>query len=274
MDQRWTILSRSVADETLVPRTRPRLEGDMTRHHDDRRLMADERGATGASPETRRLIHELRQPLAALQMWVDLMAESMHGQLGETQARYLAKVRAQVARLGEVLAASAANLATASTSDVATSDGKTPAAPVVAGEGGEPAVRAGALAGLSLLIVEDDETTAEALQLALESEGACVVVAGTIADGLALFRAASPDAVLSDLRVSDGNGLELAAEVRRIDREIGRSTVVIAVTGYDSRETRAAAREAGCDETIVKPFAVDALVATVVRLVAARRAPG
>lgn len=229
---------------------------------------------SGASAETRRVIHELRQPLAALQMWVDLLAESLQGHLGDQQERYLAKVRAEVVRIGGVLTASVANPATASASGGrpaprddaagAADDGDASYGP------GFDGADDGVLGGLSLLIVEDDEMTAEALQLALEAEGARVAVASTIAHGLALFRDVSPDAVLSDLRVSDGDGLSLVTDIRRIDRETGRTTVAVAVTGYDSRETRAAAREAGFDETVTKPFAIDDLVATVVRLVAAR----
>jgi CheY-like chemotaxis protein len=239
-------------------------------------------GATsGASPETRRVIHELRQPLAALQMWVDLLAESLQGQLDDQQERYLAKVRAEVLRIGGVLAASASNPAGVSASGAAMAPGEQeaaspgtepPAQPNAASERSavQPDAVAGALEGLSLLVVEDDEMTAEALQLALESEGACVAVASTIADGLVRFREAAPDAVLSDLRVSDGDGFTLVTEIRKIDREAGRTTVAVAVTGYDSRETRAAARAAGFDETVTKPFAIDQLVATVARLVTTR----
>lgn len=235
--------------------------------------MAEGDGRTGASPETRRVIHELRQPLAALQMWVELLAESLQGQLGEQQERYLAKVRAEVARIGGVLAASAANPATVTAASTAAAPARQGEGPEAASPASSPAderAEQGALAGLSLLIVEDDEMTAEALQLALEGEGACVAVAATIADGLARFREVSPDAVLSDLRVSDGDGLSLVTDIRRLDRESGRTTVAVAVTGYDSRETRAAAREAGFDETVTKPFAIDDLVSIVVRLVAAR----
>lgn len=242
--------------------------------------MEESGGRGGASPETRRVIHELRQPLAALQMWVDLLAESLQGQLGEQQQRYLAKVRAEVTRIGAVLAASATNAATVSAAvadSMATPtapDGGTVAAREASHAAGGRVARekAGPLAGLSLLVVEDDEMTAEALQLALEAEGAFVAVAGTIADGLDHFVTASPspDAVLSDLRVSDGDGFSLVTDIRRIDRETGRSTVAVAVTGYDSRETHAAARAAGFDETVTKPFAIDDLIATVVRLVAAR----
>ena len=235
--------------------------------------MGESEGRSGASAETRRVIHELRQPLAALQMWVDLLAESLQGQLGEQQERYLAKVRAEVVRIGGVLAAAAVNPATVSASDSGAvtrdDDGADPQGDADRSAALD-AIEGGALDGLSLLIVEDDDMTAEALQLALEAEGASVALAATIADGLALFREGSPDAVLSDLRVSDGDGLTLVTDIRRIDRETGRTTVAVAVTGYDSRETRAAAREAGFDETVTKPFAIDDLVATVVRLVAAR----
>jgi DNA-binding response OmpR family regulator len=122
-----------------------------------------------------------------------------------------------------------------------------------------------------LLVVEDDEMTAEALQLALEAEGARVAVASTVPDGLASFRDVLPAAVLSDLRVSDGDGLALVREIRRLEQGSGRSAVALAVTGFDSRETRVAARDAGFDELVTKPFGIDALVATVAHLVAARR---
>lgn len=230
--------------------------------------MAEGGAGPGASPETRRVIHELRQPLAALQMWVDLLGESLQGQLGEAQERYLAKVRAEVGRIGRVLAASAAGAPPASDENDA---GDAVRAASDDGRGGTGAVQgAGALIGLALLVVEDDEMTAEALQLALEAEGARVVVASTVADGLASFRDDLPDAVLSDLRVADGDGLSLVREIRRLEQGSGRSAVAIAVTGFDSRETRAAARDAGFDETVTKPFGIDALVATVARLVAAR----
>lgn len=240
--------------------------------------MSDGEEATpGASAETRRVIHELRQPLAALQMWVDLLAESLAGQVDAQQERYLTKVRSEVLRIGSVLAASAVDPARASATDAARSasvsgmpadrlDGSGLRAAVAAVADDPPR----ALSGLSLLVVEDDEMTAEALQLALESEGARVAVAGTIADGLALFLEVEPDAVLSDLRVGDGDGLTLVGEIRRSDGGTGRRTVAVAITGDDSRETRAATRAAGFDETVTKPFAIDQLVVTVARLVAAR----
>jgi len=205
-----------------------------------------------------KLIHDLRQPLAAMQMWVDLLAEALRDQVGEKEARYLVKIRAEVTRMGAMLASSA-NSAVA----------ESPAIPEP--QPGQIAAEEGAgLAGVSLLVVEDDEMTAEALQLALEGEGATVAVAGTIADGLALFEELSPDAVLSDLRVSDGDGLELVTQIRRLDRASGRKTAALAVTGLDSEETRSACRAAGFDALLAKPFTIVDLIDTVTRLVAAR----
>jgi CheY-like chemotaxis protein len=235
---------------------------------------------SGASPETRRVIHELRQPLAAVQVWLELLAESLQGQLSEQQERYLSKVRAEVLRIGTVLAASAASPAADPGGGGAPATAPPPLAAARDERTSDPLPErsvdparesaSGALAGLSLLVVEDDEMTAEALQLALEGEGALVAVAATIADGLTRFRETSPDAVLSDLRVSDGDGFTLVSDIRESERASGRRTIAVAVTGYDSRETRAAARAAGFDETVTKPFAIDHLVATVARLVAAR----
>src|SRR5690606_32068234 len=127
------------------------------RLHHEQRLMAEGGAGPGASPETRRVIHELRQPLAALQMWVDLLGESLQGQLGEAQERYLAKVRAEVGRIGRVLAASAAGAPPASDENDA---GDAVRAASDDGRGGTGAVQgAGALIGLALLVVEDDEMT-------------------------------------------------------------------------------------------------------------------
>jgi two-component system, OmpR family, response regulator len=243
--------------------------------------MAEHDESSGASAETRKVIHDLRQPLAALQMWVELLGESLQGHLGDQQQRYLAKVRGEVARLGTLLERSAQG---APAERSAASRAAEPSAMrSVAPSTSQPSAAAGApqaaassaadserLAGLTLLVVEDDEMTAEALQVALESEGARVMLASTIADGLARFEATPPDAVLSDLRVSDGDGFTLVAEIRRRDRERGRRTAALAVTGFDSPETRAAARDAGFDQTITKPFQLDGLIDAVVRLVAAR----
>jgi CheY-like chemotaxis protein len=209
-----------------------------------------------AQAATRRVVHDLRQPLAAMQMWLDLLTERLRGKLGEQEERYLAKVRAEMLRMAALLASSGNAPASAPGADAPAPE----AAPSVA-----------ILAGVSLLVVEDDAMTAEALQLALEGEGASVVVADTVAAALASFASSPPRAVLSDLKLSDGDGFALIGEIRRLDAEAGRKTAAIAVTGFDSAETRTASRAAGFDDVVVKPFTLDDLVDRVARLLTPSR---
>jgi len=213
----------------------------------------DAAGDEAARRGVRAVVHDLRQPLSALQVWVDLLADALPD-AGDKEQRYLAKIRAELTRMADLLArASAAAKATS--------------APVPPAPEAAPAIPAGApLAGACLLVVEDDEVTAEALQLALEGEGANVLLAATVDDALALHDASLPDVVLSDLRIGDGDGCALLIELRRAEAATGRRTAAIAVTGYDHPETRAAARAAGFDEVVVKPFSLPRLVDAVRRL--------
>lgn len=216
--------------------------------------MSGPNDTSAAQAEIRRLVHDLRQPLAAMQMWLDLLGEAQTGHASEKEERYLGKIRSEVRRMTAMLAAAG------------------PPAPAPSGpaaghaEGAATAEEGRALAGLSILVVEDDETTAEAIQLALEGEGATVAVAGTLTAGLELLRQRRPDAVLSDLRVADGDGFAIAAAVRQLDTETGCRTVAIAVTGLDSPETRAATRAAGFDATVTKPFAIGKLIESIAHL--------
>jgi CheY-like chemotaxis protein len=220
--------------------------------------MDDSGETTGAHAETRRIIHELRQPLAAMQMWLDLLVEKLRGHVGEREERYIGKLRAEMARMTALLASSSAATSAAP---------RTPARAT----GASPHEDGPSLAGISLLLVEDDAMTAEALQLALEGEGATVLVADSIAAALATLVATRPDGVLSDLQLSDGDGFALVAEIRKRDAAAGRTTPALAVTGFDSAETRNASRAAGFDDLVVKPFAIAELIDRIVRLVAAAR---
>ncbi|HEY8517645.1 MAG TPA: response regulator [Candidatus Binatia bacterium] len=226
----------------------------------------------GTGGGTRSVIHDLRQPLAALQVWLDLLDGALKGRLDEKEQRYLAKIREEASRLGALLSSASSAGGTSSAAatpaePAATTRASTPGDPKPgAAPENPPGLR---LAGAPLLLVEDDDVTAEALQLALEAEGASVAIAGSIADALALLDAAPPVAVLSDLRLPDGDGYDLVREIRKRDQAAGRHTAVVAVTGFDSSETRAATRSAGFDELIGKPFSITHLLATLDRLIAA-----
>jgi len=223
---------------------------------------------SAASAEMRRVIHDLRQPLAAMQMWLDLLGEAQAGSASEKEERYLGKIRAEVKRMTALLAnASNGGAAPAGAPDSPSAAEAPPAAAPLETAGGP-------LAGLSVLVVEDDELSAEALQLTLEGEGASVALATSFAEGIVRLQQESFDVVLSDLRGADGDGFGVVAELRRRDQSTGRRTVAIALSGLDSPETRAATRDAGFDATFSKPFSIDALTQSISRLVASRTSGG
>jgi two-component system OmpR family response regulator len=107
-----------------------------------------------------------------------------------------------------------------------------------------------------VLIVEDNALVTSATRILLEDAGFRVSTAARVADALAVFRSDRPDAVLLDLRLPDGDGLQLLA---RLSEDGERLPVVAAITGRDEPEIRARCLRAGCVDVLVKPVDVRAL---------------
>jgi len=84
-----------------------------------------------------------------------------------------------------------------------------------------------------------------------------VIEAACGVEGLEKFRAESCDCVLLDLTLPDVDGIEVCREIR----ERSRVPIVI-VSLRDSKEDERAAREAGADDYVRKPFGVEALLAS------------
>ena len=93
------------------------------------------------------------------------------------------------------------------------------------------------MASARILVVEDEKLIRWAVRNALESEGFEVVQADTVAGGKRLLAQADPDAVLCDVRLPDGSGLEClqlaAAEFPDVP--------ILVVTAYGSVEDAVAA---------------------------------
>ncbi len=131
-----------------------------------------------------------------------------------------------------------------------------------------PSPRAGAprLAGLRVLIVDDNANNRQIASELLADEGAQVDVAADGAQGVAAVAAARPDydAVLMDVQMPVMDGY---AATQAIRRELGRTALpIVAMTANALPADREACLAAGMNDHVGKPFDLDALVATLRRV--------
>ncbi len=114
-------------------------------------------------------------------------------------------------------------------------------------------------AGARILLVEDDAANRALVRAIVsrgaepELQGACLVEAGDLAQARAVLADGPVDVLLLDMGLPDGNGMELAAELR--DSRYGRPPAVIAVTGNSAAQQADAAIAAGCQAVLAKPYA-------------------
>jgi len=120
---------------------------------------------------------------------------------------------------------------------------------------------------MHLLIVEDDRTIAENLYEYLESRGHQCDYASTLATASRLLADQAFDAVVLDRNLTDGDGLTLA---RRLRAE-GNSLPLLILTARDTLEDKLVGFDAGADDYLVKPFALQEVE---VRLLALARRSG
>ena len=108
-----------------------------------------------------------------------------------------------------------------------------------------------------LLVVDDDRAVRESLRRALTLEGYEVDLAEDGADGLARVAGASPDAIVLDVAMPVVDGIEMC---RRL-RNDGNGLAVLMLTARESVTDRVAGLDAGADDYLVKPFALEELLA-------------
>ncbi len=113
-----------------------------------------------------------------------------------------------------------------------------------------------------VLVVEDEVDLAVTCQRLLRRLGYSVVLAGSCEEGLSIMRAEPISLVITDLRLPDGDGIDLVSAARH-----GASPApVIVVTGFPSRESREAAIAAGASFYLPKPFSTRELTSRVQEL--------
>jgi DNA-binding response OmpR family regulator len=118
-----------------------------------------------------------------------------------------------------------------------------------------------------LLLIEDNPRLCQAVAESLRAQGFAVDTAGSVAEGLGLWRAADYDAAVLDLMLPDGTGFNALGQMR--DR--GNMTPVLILTALGAIEDRVRGLDCGADDYLVKPFAMQELIA---RLRALLRRPG
>jgi two-component system, OmpR family, response regulator MprA len=127
------------------------------------------------------------------------------------------------------------------------------------------------MAPLRILVVDDEPAVRESLRRALQLEGYGVELAGDGSE--ALYRLESrelePDGIVLDVLMPEVDGLEVARRLRRT----GSRVPILMLTARDEIADRVAGLDAGADDYLVKPFALEELFARL-RAILRRSADG
>jgi len=120
---------------------------------------------------------------------------------------------------------------------------------------------------MRILLVEDNDRLAEFISTGLKNAGFVPDVFGTVADAVAAFDSAAYQAAILDLGLPDGDGLDII----RSQRAKAAPCPMMVLTARDGVSDRVSGLNAGADDYLLKPFAMEELIA---RLRAILRRPG
>ncbi len=120
----------------------------------------------------------------------------------------------------------------------------------------------------TILVIDDDDAIRRTLELHLKDEGFEVLSGADIASGRELWLARSPDVVILDLKLPDGDGISLLEE----QMQAASDAIVIMVTGYQDMEYAIRAMKSGAFNYIHKPLNIDELDVVINKAVSQIRA--
>jgi DNA-binding response OmpR family regulator len=109
-----------------------------------------------------------------------------------------------------------------------------------------------------ILVVEDEPAISEPLAESLDREGFEPEVAGTLETAREALERQTPDLILLDVMLPDGDGRDLAREIRR-----GSDVPIIMLTARGEEIDRVVGLELGADDYVVKPFSMRELTARI-----------
>lgn len=111
---------------------------------------------------------------------------------------------------------------------------------------------------IKILIVEDEEKIARFIELELIHEGYKVIKANNGRTGLEIAERGEADLVILDVMLPEINGLEVLRRIRRVSE-----VPIIMLTARDAVMDKVSGLDAGADDYITKPFAIEELLARI-----------
>ncbi len=119
----------------------------------------------------------------------------------------------------------------------------------------------------TVLVIDHEEMARISCDRVLSRAGMQVMIAGSGREGLEIIRREAPDLVLVDLKMPEGEGVEVARRIAELDPHI----VTIIITGYATIESAVAVMKEGAYDYLAKPFTPDELLIVVRRGLEKRR---
>ncbi|AWE08396.1 DNA-binding response regulator [Lysinibacillus sp. 2017] len=110
----------------------------------------------------------------------------------------------------------------------------------------------------TILIIEDDSDILEVLSLYVQNAGYHVLKATTIQEGLQVFSTQKVDLMLVDINLPDGNGSDLAIEIRKTSE-----VIIFFITANNTVEDKLQGFDVGADDYITKPFVPKEVIARI-----------
>jgi two-component system response regulator PilR (NtrC family) len=129
------------------------------------------------------------------------------------------------------------------------------------------------LSGACILLVDDLLDNRGVVASMLDLAGASVLEVSLAAEAKATIAQLRPDAVLTEMALPDGTGVDLVRWIRDYDRQQQGGTVVVAITQWGAQYPCESARAAGFDGYFTKPPATDDLVVGLAALLRTPRKP-
>jgi CheY-like chemotaxis protein len=187
-------------------------------------------------------LHEMQTTVAALRLWLMVLRQSAAAGADPKAAEAIERLEEGIAMLvsqaaGRVLRDETGRLG-----------GTTP------------------LAGVSILIVEDEPSMRDGLAVLLTQLGARATATATAEAAFEALCRDLPSVLIADVKLGGDDGFALVRRIRALPPERGGALPAIALTGSGGAEDRAASRAAGFDIHLVKPPTLSELIASVLEL--------